>query len=102
MQCTTNLSSIIIRLHVDELLVNTTSNLHIGSSLDELDTGNSTLRDDTGATAGLGAPCNSLTLGITNNGFGLNQNLVKKWIFRQVEMDHTHQEDPRDRSRRWS
>ena len=55
-----HLTSRVIGGNVDLVLLNETSNLDIGGGLDELNTSQSALGDDTGTIAGLCAPGNGL------------------------------------------
>lgn len=64
------LSSVVISSHVDLDLVEVTSDLDVSAGLQELDTLESTLGDETSAVAGLGAPGNLLLLRVTNGGVG--------------------------------
>ena len=47
-----------------------TGDLNVVGSLHELNSGESSVGDDTGATAGLGAPSNGFSLGVANDGVG--------------------------------
>jgi len=62
-----HLSSIVVALDVNLGLVNETNNLGVGRGPDELNTLKSIAGDETSATAGLGAPCNHLSLGVSND-----------------------------------
>ena len=55
-----HLTSRVIGGEVDLVLLDETSNLDVGSGLDELNAGQSALGDDTGSIAGLCAPGNGL------------------------------------------
>lgn len=66
-----HLSSSIIRSHVDEGLVDVAGNLDVVGGPHELSAGDSTCRNDTSAMAGLGAPCDGLTLSVADNAVGL-------------------------------
>ena len=55
-----HLTSRVIGSEVDLVLVNETGDLDVGRGLDELNTSQSTLGDDTGAIVGLGAPSDGL------------------------------------------
>lgn len=59
-------TSTIINGHVNLGLVEYTSDLEVGRSAEELDTLKGTVGNDTSTVAWLGAPCNGLTLSITD------------------------------------
>ena len=56
------LTTVVTVLDVDLGLVNEADDLDVGGGAHELDTGEGTLGDEAGATAGLGAPSDLLTL----------------------------------------
>lgn len=60
------LSSIVIGGHVDLCLVDETDKLNIVRGLDDLDTLENTVGNETGTMATLGAPGNFLTFGVTD------------------------------------
>jgi hypothetical protein len=62
-----HLSSRIIGFHVDKLLLDEADDLDVSGGLHELNTGESAGWDHTSSAAGLGAPCNGFTFGITDN-----------------------------------
>jgi hypothetical protein len=59
-------SSRVVRGNVNETLVDETSDLDVVGGLQELDTGQSTSGDDTSTIAGLCAPGDGFTLGVTD------------------------------------
>jgi hypothetical protein len=62
-------TSVVVSLQVDLSLINETNNLNVVRSLHELDTLESSRREDTGAIAGLGAPSNLKLLSLSNGGW---------------------------------
>ena len=59
-------SSVVIRGQVKHGLVEEGDDLEVRRGLEELDTGDSTGGDQASAVAGLGAPCDFLTFGVTD------------------------------------
>lgn len=62
------LSSGVGGVNVDEVLLDEASDLDVVGGLHELETGDGTLGDDTGTISGLGAPGDTLTLDVTDEG----------------------------------
>lgn len=66
-----HLTSGVVRLDVDQGLVDMPSDLDIVGGLHELNAGEGASGDDTGATTGLSAPGDGLALGVADDGVGL-------------------------------
>jgi len=67
------LASSIISLDVDEVLVDVAGHLNVVGGLDEGDASDGTSRDNTSTAAGLSAPGNRFTFGVTDEGVGLRR-----------------------------
>ena len=82
-------TSRVIGGNVDLVLLDETSNLDIGGGLDELNTGQSALGDDTGTIAGLCAPSNGLR---NKKGRGSEQNgdRTREWKDTNLALNDTN------------